>query len=160
MSPLHCGDWSDLEYAVARLLAGRFVISGDCWEFNGYRERGYGRMKINGRLTLVHRHVLSLKLGRPIQGLALALHRCHNPPCFYPDHLYEGSAQDNADDRGRAQCTAVGERASKTKLTEFQVVALRKDRADGMSYRKLSTKYGISHASARNVALRRSWCSI
>jgi hypothetical protein len=151
-------DLSEFEHRVARMFAGRFVVSGACWEFSGYREGGYGRMRIDGRLTLVHRHVLSLKLGRSIRGFAL--HKCHNPPCFHPDHLYEGSAQDNANDRSLANHTAVGERASKTKLTRLQVVALREDRARGMSYRKLAVRYGISHASARNVAIRRAWCSV
>lgn len=66
---------------------------------------GYGILPepVHGS-RLAHRAALAAKLGRPVEGHAL--HHCDTPPCIEPAHLYEGSPQDNADDRverGRAR---------------------------------------------------------
>lgn len=108
------------EAQVAMLFAGRYAIRGDCWEWLGHRHNGYGRLssKRIGR-PLVHRLVLALRLGRPVDGMAL--HRCDNPPCFRPRHIYEGDAAQNTRDRDSRGRGAVGARHAKTKLTPEQV---------------------------------------
>lgn len=77
-----------------------------CWPWIGGRTpRGYGQMMVRRRRVYVHRLMLEEALGRPIRPGLMALHRCDNPPCCNPSHLYEGSAKDNARDmheRGRA----------------------------------------------------------
>jgi hypothetical protein len=59
-------------------------------------EKRYGVFGGNG---LAHRYALALKLGRPIRRGLLALHHCDNPSCVLPDHLYEGTASDNMQDK-------------------------------------------------------------
>lgn len=56
---------------------------------------GYGRLRRNGRLYYPHRLALELALGRPIAEGMVACHRCDNPACIEPTHLYEGSKADN-----------------------------------------------------------------
>ena len=70
-----------------------------CIKYDGTRDRsGYGILpKAVDGSRLAHRAALTQKLGRRLEGQAL--HHCDNPPCVNPDHLYEGSPQDNADDR-------------------------------------------------------------
>lgn len=140
------------------MFAPRLLVAGECWEYQGHRVHNYGRTMRQGRHVLIHRLALSLHLGRPLAGNAL--HRCDNPPCFRPTHLYEGTTQQNIADRGSRGRTAVGERASKAKLTADEVRALRADRQAGMTYRQLAARYGVTHQAARAVALRRVWRSI
>ena len=47
----------------------------------------------------VHRAALERKLGRPIRPGFYALHSCDNRICVNPDHIYEGTYRDNANDR-------------------------------------------------------------
>lgn len=62
----------------------------------GYYESGWidgvGHVKM-------HRVALERKLGRPIETGKFALHTCDNKSCMNPDHLYEGTRKDNAQDR-------------------------------------------------------------
>lgn len=91
-----------------RLLKNRHVTDGDCWEWTAARTvHGYGRVRWQGHVRRVHRVVAhlvyELNLDDPAQR---ALHRCDNPPCFNPDHLYVGTQSDNVADmvaRGRAR---------------------------------------------------------
>jgi hypothetical protein len=68
------------------------------WPMNSWN---YGRAKVNGRSQSIPRLVLEWKLGRPIRPGYYALHHCDLPPCVNPEHLYEGTAKDNARDRRR-----------------------------------------------------------
>lgn len=72
--------------------------SGDgCWEWQGYRlPRGYGHFASSS----AHRRSWELTNG-PIPEGRWVLHHCDNPPCVRPDHLYAGTASDNAQDRER-----------------------------------------------------------
>lgn len=68
-----------------------------CLEWRGaHLEKRYGRVRWEGRVQSVHRISLEIKLDRPIRPGFLACHTCDNPPCFLPDHLYEGTYEDNA----------------------------------------------------------------
>jgi hypothetical protein len=77
----------------------------DCWVWTGSTDpRGYGHIWRQGRLVPTHR--LSYELNRgPIPDGMCVLHRCDNPPCCNPSHLFLGTKADNAHDmhaKGRA----------------------------------------------------------
>lgn len=81
-----------------------------CWVYKGATDRrGYGRpaKPLGGgdqRRYYAHRRVYELMNG-PIPLGKLVLHKCDNPPCCNPDHLFLGSDADNANDKsakGRA----------------------------------------------------------
>ena len=78
--------------------------SGDgCWEWDGGRTAsGYGAVSIDGRQHKVSRLVLGLPRAIGKQG-PWALHRCDNPPCCNPEHLYVGTPTDNNRDTIRRQ---------------------------------------------------------
>lgn len=79
-----------------------------CWPWLGASSKGYGQIAVGGRFhrrrIYAHHLALVLSLGRPLDAGKIACHHCDNPPCCNPAHLYEGTAQTNADDmvaRGR-----------------------------------------------------------
>lgn len=71
--------------------------SGDCWEWKGKRyPSGYGRHS----KFYAHRVAYELVHG-PIPAGMFVCHRCDNPPCCNPAHLFLGTPEDNAKDRER-----------------------------------------------------------
>lgn len=76
----------------------------DCWHWVGPTNAfGYGRMTNNGRLQVAHRLSYEAFVGQIPDGL-YALHKCDNPSCINPDHLWLGTYSDNikdAWDKGR-----------------------------------------------------------
>lgn len=84
--------------AVPQPLNLRPRPAGDClvWRY-GLNADGYGIGSFPGGETLAHRQVF--KQTRLRLDVSNVLHFCHRPYCVQPSHLYEGSAQDNADDR-------------------------------------------------------------
>lgn len=74
------------------------MLTNECWEWNGHRSTsGYGYKCIRRKLTMTHRLAFAWANG-PIPPGMFVLHKCDNPPCCNPDHLYLGTAKDNARD--------------------------------------------------------------
>ena len=98
-----------------------------CWEWTAsLQSQGYGCFGINGRIELAHRLSYQHFYG-PIPDGMQVLHRCDNPPCVNPLHLFLGTGQDNMDDRkvkGRNGLFS-GERNGRAKLTAEQVGEIR-----------------------------------
>jgi transcription elongation factor Elf1 len=85
-------------WVLRRLLERIIKTPSGCWEWQGSRDSywGYGHMKLEGCSWYVHRLSYAVHKGDP-RGL-LICHKCDNPSCVNPDHLFKGTAFDNMQD--------------------------------------------------------------
>ncbi len=134
-----------------------FFERGDpdsCWEWKGGRHgKGYGQFGNPTRKA--HRVAWEMYCGPVSNGLHV-LHRCDNPPCVNPKHLFLGTNLDNVRDKiakGRAR-NVRGEESPSALLTEQQVRLIR---VDPRIHRVIAADYGISQSTVSAVKQLQNW---
>lgn len=135
-----------------------------CWLWLGWCDGdGYG--KVNPGVLpgerVVHRIAHVVYVGPIPEGLSV-LHRCDQPCCINPDHLFLGSHVDNMRDmiaKGR-RVEVKGSRHGQSKLSEGQVVEMRRLAARGWRSPALAMRFGISPRNVRDVVARKLWSHV
>ena len=124
-----------------------------CHEWMGQINR-YGKFRYKGG-QLAHRFSWELNYGPIPEGLHV-LHRCDNPSCVRPDHLFLGTHNDNMKDKvlkGRAS-RFVGEAHPGAKLTWEAVEYIRSDQRVA---RILAEEMGVSKTTIRDIRRGEIW---
>lgn len=132
----------------------------DCWEWTGHRHRGvkYGQIGVGRRVDgLIYTHVLSWQLANgPIPEGLFVCHRCDNPPCVNPAHLFLGTQADNMHDMLGKRRHSHGEKHA-TKLTANDVRRIRELCAQGATQINVAKMFGVSRSMVGFIANRKRW---
>jgi hypothetical protein len=133
----------------------KYVLLGDgCWEWAGGRmPKGYGIFAHDGRQGYAHRASYKMHHGPIPPGMSV-LHRCDNPACVRPNHLFLGTRGDNNRDCMTKGRNAFGEKCGRSKLTAEQVLSIRKD---SRACRAVAADYGVNAQSIWNIRNRITW---
>jgi len=133
-------------------------ITDGCWNWKGNaNELGYGYFCLGRKRFRAHR--VSLVIAGVNLGTLDALHKCDNPSCVRPSHLYPGTAADNASDRekrGRGN-QVKGEQSPKAKLTETQVLKLHSLISSGLSDYKVAKVANVNRTAIRAIRNGSTW---
>ncbi len=133
----------------------------ECWPWKWHRRRhGYGGLRREGKSLTASRVAWELANGPipvdPLTGRELwILHRCDNPPCCNPAHLFVGTHEDNTMDAARK-----GRAGGKRKLQAEQVRKIRALAAEGRSQKSLAQQFAVDQTTISAIILRRSWAQI
>jgi hypothetical protein len=141
----------------------------DCWEWQGNKTMaGYGTIRRTGKtggIMYAHRLSWEIHYGAIPPG-AVVCHRCDNPPCVRPDHLFIGTQADNmADMYSKGRCQPHGPenpiRGSAHKLTRLSDEQVREIRTmystRAADQRSIASLFGISQSSVSAIVLRKRW---
>lgn len=134
--------------------------SDECWPWQAsVNETGYGRLTAGRGINLkAHRVACELTRG-PIPAGMSVLHKCDNPPCCNPSHLFFGTKKDNTRDmlakgRGSPPPRRSGAEHPSAKLDE---ASARKIIADQRSHRAIASEYGISSMTVFRLKNGKTW---
>jgi hypothetical protein len=145
--------------------------SGECWLWTGgMSPSGYGNVgstagnKRRGFATrAAHRISWILTFGEIGDGLCVC-HRCDNPPCVNPAHLFLGTHLDNNRDminKGRDRKNPRrGEAHHQAKLTEDAVLSIRELSRNGVPRAELAARFGVAQSGISKITLRQTWTHI
>jgi HNH endonuclease len=149
-------------HLIAAILSERsHRVGSGCIEWTRARTAGgYGRFYLKGLQAYSHRIAWIVKHGRIPAGMCVC-HKCDNPPCLNPDHLFLGTHKDNIRDASRKGLLpgnrTMGSAKPQAKLNEHSVALIRELRLRGASVAGLSTQFNISKSQMRRVVNGYSW---
>jgi hypothetical protein len=132
------------------------MLPGDtCWEWQwGRTKAGYGTVWDNDAKELLLAHRVSYRFYKgDITNNLHVLHRCDNPPCCNPSHLFLGTPKDNREDafsKGRA--TIIGR-----KLTDEQAALIRYHFDSGVPQSKLANYFNVSPTTIFDIVRGNSY---
>ena len=130
-----------------------------CWEWTGsYRGNGYAALNLFNRSVSAHRLAYELLVGKIPQGKHV-LHKCDNPACVNPDHLFIGTHADNMADKkekGRAP-SMPGEENPAAILTKEQAMEVKRRAKNGERQIDIAAEFGISQPTVSAIKLGRIW---
>lgn len=135
--------------------------TGTCWLWTGYVDKdGYGRAGRKG----VHRlswelHYGQIPLGTGPHGTCV-LHRCDNPRCVRPDHLFLGSNAENMADRNRKARQASGEKNGRAKLSRADVAVIKSNLEGCVPIKELASRFSVSVRAISLIHSGKNWGTV
>lgn len=140
----------------------RIPSKDDCWEWTGHRNHGYGVFKVRigpykRRYFRASRFAWAFFNGEIPLGLS-ACHRCDNPACVNPSHIFLGTHADNMMDKVSKSRQPMGEQQPASKLSDAKVRQARFDFESGIATAyQLAARYGVDVTAIRMALRRKSW---
>ena len=129
----------------------------ECWPWlNSKTMCGYGLIGFNGKVEIASRLSWRMHRGEIPEGVCV-LHRCDNPPCVNPEHLFLGTQRDNAIDRQQKLRGNRGESVPNSKLTEDAVRVIRIYVGCGMSQASMARHLGLNERTIHEVVSYKTW---
>lgn len=129
-----------------------------CWNWIGAKSKaGYGQIRADGKCQYAHRamweksHLLKIPEGFYI------CHRCDNPGCVNPEHLFLGTPKDNRQDSVRKGRSNKGERNGRSRLQKTDVLEIRRLHSEGVPHEEIASKFKIVVNTVYYIVSRRLW---
>lgn len=148
----------ELPAFVAKALA---TETDDCilWPY-GKAGSGYGVLTVDGRHVYAHRMVCEAANGPMPSGKRDAAHGCGNSSCINKRHLRWATPKENDADKIIHGTTNKGERHGNSKLTDFDVLAIRKRLRQGETQRSVARDFSVHVMTVCNIGLGKRWTHV
>lgn len=135
-------------------------VNKSCWEWTGRLNKyGYGQLSAGNAEILAHRAAYFLSNDSFDNSLCV-LHKCDNPKCCNPSHLYQGTHAENMLDmkiKGRRKNVNTKEKNGRSKINQQIADNIRKLKKIGLRLIDISTIYSISNSSVSRICRMENW---
>jgi len=158
-------------------------IARGCWHWTAWRDKdGYGQFSIT-KTSREQAHRFAYMVARGPVGDNYVLHRCDNPSCVRPSHLFLGTQRDNIADmdakgrravgykrpagtgdghwsRHKPERVARGARHGCAKLEAVDVFVIRERASRGERHAAIAADFPVSKSMVQRIVARKAWAHV
>lgn len=133
-----------------------------CWEWmSSTNPKGYGKFWFIDDTISAHRFSWFLANGKIPRHQPFICHKCDNPKCVNPAHLFAGDSQDNISDMISKGRSLTGEKSHAAKITSEDVIEIRRLWHNSrITSRQLGEKYGLGKTSVLRIIHGKTWAHL
>lgn len=158
---LICGNEARFFAKVQKLSESQ----GGCWIWISAEDKnGYGKFCFtdeNGYQDVrAHRYSWEMRWGKISSPIVLVCHKCDNPRCVNPDHLFLGDNQDNVNDRDQKGRNIFGEKHPLSKINTTQVIGIKLYLLSEIPVSMISKLTGISTNTIYGIKYNATWKTV
>lgn len=151
------GSWSKKETIKERFLKYTSIDNSGCWLWTGNIDYyGYGRLGFKMKTYRANR--LAVLIFKNIDaGKNFVCHKCDNPRCVNPDHLFLGTQKENMADCKSKHRTAIGKKNGMAKLSEDDVKNILLLSKSGLTHQEIGNKFNVSRSNIGSILNKKRW---
>lgn len=138
-----------------------------CWNWKGSKQtQGYGKIKVGGRTFRAHRLAFELYIGA-VPDKIFVCHKCDNPACVNPDHLFLGTPKQNTHDMlrkgrwvqppSRKPGTVRGSKNFNSRLKEAEVLKIKALLRDKVLNKDIAKRFDVVPKTISDIKLNKTW---
>lgn len=143
----------------AKIKPIKYMINDDgCWICTSHKgAAGYPNVYRNRAQQRMARYVYELKTGIKVPEKKILSHSCKNPACINPEHMRVFTQRESVAERDKLGRQSKGENVHSAKLTEADVINIRKEIARGIKQAELARQYNVAFTTINRIHRKRSW---
>lgn len=132
-----------------------------CWEWQKACKHGYGVTSKRNVQKLVHREMWEIYTGWKLIGDIHICHKCDNPKCCNPEHLFAGTAKDNVRDmyekNRQADFKKIARNKKMTKLSYGKIKQIKQLRSQDQTLEQIAKQFDIAFQTVSKIVNNKLW---
>jgi hypothetical protein len=152
------GSWSKSETLEDRFMKYIFIdTNSGCWLWTGNVDHyGYGRLGYKMKSYRASRAAMLIFNGKD-PGKLFVCHKCDNPLCANPEHLFLGTQKDNMQDCKNKKRQNAGSKNGSAKLQESDIPKIFEMAKSGATHLEISKVFSVSRSNIGSILNKKRW---
>lgn len=155
-------EFKGLEFFLKKkdMFLERVIIQEGCWGWNGHiTDKGYARFKCEGKQIFGHIISWQIYIGE-IPFKHFICHKCDNPICCNPNHLFVGLPADNSKDMKNKNRSPKGSKHLHAVLKEEDVKIIKKRLQNKETSYRISKDYSVNMSTIYSIQYGNTWSHV
>ncbi|MEG4084860.1 HNH endonuclease [Microcoleus sp. POL10_C6] len=147
-----------IDPTLQQRLENHIISKTDCWLTDlCCCKDGYPKISVHKKVRKASRAIFELYNGEISKGM-FVLHKCDNPACINPEHLFLGTQKENMEDMASKSRSTIGSKSASAKLNEEQVLEIKRLLSEtDLTQQKIAESFNVDRKIVSGIKNGKIW---